>query len=393
MMRPLSWVLAISSLAAGCGKRADDKAAPAAKVEHAVPESRLATITLSPEAVSRLGIETATVDTGGVAPTRVVGGEVITPPGRALTIAAPAAGTVLVPEEGGLPAPGRRVAKGEPLLRLLALPPDQAKIREVAEVARARLRQAEAEAKRVSDLYAERLVSTRDQERAQADLAAARAANDAAQAQLAQVEQGSTAAASKGLAPLRIVAPQGGVVLRLHVAAGQAVAAGTSLLELVGVDRLWVRVPLYVGDARSLARGRAVAVMPLGSEPGRAVATATPVVGPPVADPAAASADLYFEIKGGAVSFRPGERVSVALPLSGPSEAGRTVPTSAIVIDANGGAWVYERLDSLSFARRRVEVTRVVGDRAVIARGPVAGTQVVIAGAAELFGTEFGAGK
>ncbi|MEJ7811102.1 MAG: hypothetical protein WKG32_11885, partial [Gemmatimonadaceae bacterium] len=68
-------------------------------------------------------------------------------------------------------------------------------------------------------------------------------------------------------------------------------------------------------------------------------------------------------------------------------------PAAAIVRDMSGGSWVYERMDSLTFARRRVEVARVVGGRAVLAIGPKAGTPVVIAGAAELFGTEFGAGK
>jgi multidrug efflux pump subunit AcrA (membrane-fusion protein) len=42
--------------------------------------------------------------------------------------------------------------------------------------------------------------------------------------------------------------------------------------------------------------------------------------------------------------------------------------------------------------RRRVEIGRHAGDRAVIRRGLTAGVKVVTAGAAELFGTEFGAG-
>jgi hypothetical protein len=70
-----------------------------------------------------------------------------------------------------------------------------------------------------------------------------------------------------------------------------------------------------------------------------------------------------------------------------------TVPLTALLVDHSGGTWVYQRLDSLSFARRRVEVARVAGDRAVIIRGITAGSLVVTAGAAELFGTEFGAGK
>lgn len=45
------------------------------------------------------------------------------------------------------------------------------------------------------------------------------------------------------------------------------------------------------------------------------------------------------------------------------------------------------------FVRRRVELQGVNNNMAILSRGPSAGTKVVIAGAAELFGTEFGGGK
>jgi hypothetical protein len=121
------------------------------------------------------------------------------------------------------------------------------------------------------------------------------------------------------------------------------------------------------------------------------VLRALPVAAPPSADPASASVDLFYELPGG--MLRPGERVGVTLPLSTNAERALVVPLSAIVRDMSGGAWVYEQTDSVKFARRRVELARVVGSRAVLARGPRKGTRVVTAGAAELFGTEFGAGK
>jgi multidrug efflux pump subunit AcrA (membrane-fusion protein) len=43
--------------------------------------------------------------------------------------------------------------------------------------------------------------------------------------------------------------------------------------------------------------------------------------------------------------------------------------------------------------RTRVELGDIVDGRAVIVRGLTPGMRVVIAGAAELFGTEFGPGK
>ena len=104
--------------------------------------------------------------------------------------------------------------------------------------------------------------------------------------------------------------------------------------------------------------------------------------------------DLFYELRTTGM-LRPGERVGVTLPLAGAAtgERGLSVPLTALVRDLNGGSWVYERKDFLTFIRRRVEVSRVNGGFAILAQGPKAGTKVVTAGSAELFGTEFGAGK
>jgi hypothetical protein len=101
--------------------------------------------------------------------------------------------------------------------------------------------------------------------------------------------------------------------------------------------------------------------------------------------------DLFFQVTD--PRLRPGERVSVTIPLAN-AEAGHglSVPLSAIVRDMNGGSWIYERTDSLTFVRRRVEIASVKDGHALVARGVRSGIAVVIAGAAELFGTEFGAG-
>jgi multidrug efflux pump subunit AcrA (membrane-fusion protein) len=89
----------------------------------------------------------------------------------------------------------------------------------------------------------------------------------------------------------------------------------------------------------------------------------------------------------------PGERVEVALPLRESGGAQLVVPWSAIVRDAQGGAWVYERKTANAFSRRPVMVRSLVGDWAILERGPTPGTLVVTVGVAELFGTEFGTGK
>ena len=408
--------LLLPTLLAACGDPSA-KSAPAATVQGAIPEAQLASVTLTRDAVRRLGITTVMVDSADVAPTRSVGAEVVVPPGHALSVSAPVSGTVLAPHGGGIPTPGTRVTAGSPLLRLVALPPDRDLLRTGQDLAtaRARLRQAQLEADRVASLYADRLVATRDQERAQADLAAAQATYDAAAGQqrlLGGDGRDARVQDAGNLAALTITAPTAGVVRLLNVAPGQVVAAGTVLAEVVRLDRLWVRVPLYAGDAAAVVRGAPVVVATLGDA--GLTYRATPVPAPPSADPLAASVDLFYQLDAtqsaasttGAprpAALRPGERVTVTLPLGagGASAAARdralVVPLAAVVRDLQGGSWVYVQTDSLRFERRRVDVLRVAGDgaaaRAVLASGPPRGARVVTAGVAELFGTEFGTGK
>jgi hypothetical protein len=61
-----------------------------------------------------------------------------------------------------------------------------------------------------------------------------------------------------------------------------------------------------------------------------------------------------------------------------------------VLQDIHGGAWVYVETSPGVYVRTRVELQRVLGDRAVLARGPEQGTEVVTVAVAELAGTEFG---
>ena len=81
------------------------------------------------------------------------------------------------------------------------------------------------------------------------------------------------------------------------------------------------------------------------------------------------------------------------------SAQGTAVPVAALVYEADGTMWVYAAvattksnapLGALTFVREAVTVARVDGDTAMLQSGPPAGTVVVIVGAAELLGTEYG---
>lgn len=139
------------------------KPAPAAVVTGAVPEAQLASLRLTRDAVNRLGIQSVLLDSASVAPTRTVGGEIVVPPGRALMVTAPMAGTIYALAAGELPVGGARVTAGQPLARLVTLPPDPARTQQDVEMTQARLEQAQREADRIALLYKDRLVSTRGQ--------------------------------------------------------------------------------------------------------------------------------------------------------------------------------------------------------------------------------------
>lgn len=73
-------------------------------------------------------------------------------------------------------------------------------------------------------------------------------------------------------------------------------------------------------------------------------------------------------------------------------EARKVIPYAAIVYDVRGNTFAYTNPAPLVFVRRRVEVDRINGERAVLSGGPAYGTPVVRVGAAELLGAEFGVG-
>lgn len=387
LLLPLAALLGL----AACGKSEKPKAVSPSEVKNPVKESELTTVIITPEAEKRLGIKTVVIKTDNVRATREVGGEIQAVPGQAVTIVAPVQGTLR--GGAGLTA-GQRVRQGQTLFQLVPLPAERdlltldqgtAQSRTQLAVAQARLRRAE-------ELLADRAGSVRARDDARADVALAqRALADA------RARQGALNGNPGGGQSLPIRAPLSGVVQRMSVTSGSLVTANTVLLELAALDKVWVRVPLFVGDLRRLSGDQAVTVRPLN---GGAPRQARPVQAPTLGGTAGtATADVFFEIDNTDEAFRPGERVAVDVTLSNKSAGATgaaantpalTIPAAALLYDASGGQWVYVRTAPRQYTRQRVEVQRAVGEQVVISRGVKAGVEVVTDGAAELFGTEFG---
>ena len=384
-------VLMMSAMGCSTQQAAEaQKPSPPAKVENPVKEGELATVTLATEAEARLGIRTAPVEYTGVARTRTYGGEVVLPPDSAIVVSAPVAGTLLA-ASGPAPVAGAMVKKGQHVFRLLPLLAPERDARTLAEKevtdSETRLAFAKVRLDRAEQLLRDKAGSVKQVEQAREELALAESALKAAREKLERIRR-SPLEADVSIA---LTAPDDGMIQKVHVGTGQKVAGSTALLEIASLNTVWVRVPVYVGDLGSIDQRQSARIHNLGDSPGSPVISARPVAAPPTANANAATADLYFQLPSSA-AFRPGQKVGVTLTLQG-TEDSLVVPQSAIIRDVHGGEWVYENVAPQKYVRRRVEVRYVTGSNVVLARGPAAGTQIVVAGAAELFGTEFGAGK
>ena len=233
--------------------------------------------------------------------------------------------------------------------------------RETSE-AEARLTLADQRLRRLEALLKEGSVSARTVEEAKADQTIAAAAATAAKQRLATAGRLPLGTRDE----LTLTAPFDGEIIALRAAAGQTVPAGAPVAELARVDALWVRVPVFAGDAAAIDVSKGARVAALGRESTGPWYQAPRVAGPPSADLGASSVDLYFDLGRAGGGLRPHERVSVQLTMRGrvDSAAAITIPESAILRDLQGGAWVYEMRAPHVFARRRVELGDPVGLRA-----------------------------
>jgi RND family efflux transporter MFP subunit len=405
----LSHLLAVTGLAllAGCsgGEKAGSAAkapasAPPGKVQKATTEGGLDEVVLTAKAAERLAIRTEKVSSAERRRTRTVGGEVLVPAGRSLTITAPVAGTVRALPQHAWPAPGAAVTENQALARLVPFAPVDRDLRAQAQrqvdVARAKVEVSQTRLQRAEQLVADRAGSRKAAEDARMESAVANAELAAARSRLSQVGHGPLDAD----VAMWLRAPQPGLLRQVLVGPGQSVAAGAGLFEVASVDQLWIRVPLYIGDLGAVDETAAARVRPLGGGAADSEVQARPVGAPPSADPRAATADLYFELADPQHRHRPGERLAVTLQERGLRQA-LVVPWSAVVHDIHGGTWVYQAVSGAGagsgtgtrFVRRRVEVDFVDGAQAVLSRGLEAGVEVVSTGATELFGLEFGHAK
>lgn len=412
-------------MSVGCAKKAEAKKSDShAKVEAVPDETQLAKITLSEDAERSLKISVVPVEVRAVQRHRSFGGELMIPPGKSIIVATPVAGVIGSDLAKGLPLPGATLNSGDAVLSVTPMlsperdvptPAEQVQMAGVkatlvaAQVtAQGDIQRANADSTagrinldRARKLLADRAGSQRAVDDAQAILNVAEATLMAANERYKQLSSllkiveknpGGDPASE-----LKIHAPVSGIVRNLNVSMGQQVVAGATLFEVLDTSSLWVRVPVYVDLLSSIQVGAAGKIMPLSGVPLHDTIAKSPMLAksiqaPPTADATSSSADLYFEVPNTDFSLRPGQRVGIELPMSDEVEA-KVVPAASVLYDLYGGSWVYVSLGQHQFQRTRVSVLWFENASAILQSGPNAGIPVVVDGAAELFGTEFGAGK
>lgn len=333
----LRFFLALAALLPPGARAADSKAAAPAKVENAVKETELATVTLTPQAEQRLGVKTAPIERKSMRVMRHFGGEIIMP----------------------------MMASGENAPNFATL----------------------------STATPAELLKLADQQAvADGEVAKAKVLHEAARATLerAQKLRGAQAGSERSVDDAAAAAGVAGKTL--ETAAERRALLGPSVAKSLSGGKLWVRVPVYVGALPRLDTDAPARLNGLDAQASPDELTAQPVKAPPSASAITATVDLFYEVKAAAGQFRPGQKVGLSLPLRGAEER-LVAPWAAVLHDFHGGAWVYENTAPHVFARRRVQIERVAGAEAILASGPKPGTMVVTDGAAEIFGTEFGTGK
>lgn len=318
---------------------------PPAKVTQVLKEDEINTIVLQPEAVAKLGLQTSEVVRQSMPRARQYGGEVMVPLGKAVIVSAPLGGS-LKAVNGGMPKPGQPVKKGQTVFEFLPLlsPEGKLNLATLRIEADGQVKSAEAQVAaatitrdRARQVFQSEAGSRRMVDEAQALLDIAVKTLEAATARRNLLEKVGGGAESGNTAPIPIEAPEAGVLRTVSALPGQNVPSGAALFEIVNLDRVWVRVPIYVGELTQIDADKPALVGELSARSGEAAQSAKPVAAPPTANAAAGTADLHFELDNRTTKYRPGQRVAVQLTLVGEAES-LTVPWSAIVHDIHGGS-------------------------------------------------------
>jgi RND family efflux transporter MFP subunit len=226
----------------------------------------------------------------------------------------------------------------------------------------AREAQAQAQFKRISDMYERKVV-------ARATYDEASAARDAAAAQLAAARAGLESA-REGVAYTELRSPYAGVVTARRVQSGEAVAPGTPLLTIASFGQLRVvaEVPQSIAhDVRALRQ----ATVRFGDD----VIVSQRVTVFPAAEPQSSTFRARVELPESATGLAPGMHVKVGFVTG---EAKRLMVPRQAVVERSELRAVYVVTPDGRVALRQVRLGRATGDEIEVLAGLAQGERVAL---------------
>jgi RND family efflux transporter MFP subunit len=228
--------------------------------------------------------------------------------------------------------------------------------------AQAAASEAEAEFRRVSEIFERRLVS-----RAQLDQATAR--RDATRAQL-ESAQAAVKAASETLDYTVVRAPYSGIVTQRFVEVGETVRPGQALVSGLSLDRLRLQVRVPQSDVEAI-RANGTASLLLAD--GRRV-EADKVTVFPYADPSTHSFSVRVDLPEADTGLSPGMAAKVAFVVG--EDERLLLPVSSLVKRSEvTAAYVF---GETGLALRQLRLGHRIGDRTEVLSGLSAGDRVAV---------------
>ena len=315
-------------------------------------------------------------------------GRVVAKPSNRAVVAPPVGGII---QTGTMPRIGQQVTRGQVIATLLqtATAAEAAQIRienTRIEAERRRLQQAEVEAKARADEAAhdaeraERLYEKKAY--SQKALEVDELNRKTSDAQLAAVRDQLTAlqSAPPASTTYEVRAPIAGTVVSVSKSAGEQVAPGEAILEVIALDTVWVQAPVFEKDLGRLSKNIA-AVFTTAAFPDKEITGHLINVGS-VIDEQTRAATATFEVSNRSGELRIGMQANLRVS-AGNLQQVFLVPREAIV-DNEGQKIVYVMRSGETFERRNVVVGDEYGAKVTILSGIKPGERVVTQGAYQL---------
>lgn len=293
------------------------------------------------------------------------------PPERRVVVTTSVAGRLAPASTRAMPVLGERVTAGEVLAVVQAPLSGDASDLAAAESEHVRTRQelslAEAELARARSLVAADAAPARRVEEAEARLAAATAAHDAAH----------RLTVGDGNGPeLKLRAPIDGLVIAVATGHGEFVDSGGPVFTILDPSLVWIRGWIPEASLVSLPPSPEAILDIPGDPGGGGERIGEPIFLSPELDSQSRTASVVYAVDNRSGRLRVGQAVGLGLETMRQEES-VVVPSSALV-DEHGYPVVFIQVGGETFIKRNVTLGGDDGQRCVVVEGVLAGERVVV---------------